>query len=223
MTPPTFSPGDLVMIAVVLTNLALLGASRLPYAVRIVAAQGIVLGELPLVLHSDHRDLHTFVFAACAIGLKGLVFPWLLLRALREAEVRREMEPFLGYSSSLLLGIALLGVSLWIGARLPSAGVGAAAHTLVVPVALSTMLTGLQLIVTRRTVLTQVLGYLVFENGIFAFGVPLARQAPVLIEMGVLLDVFVAVFVMGIAMFHINREFDHIDARQLTMLTDWTQ
>ena len=215
----SFSPADLLMIAVVLTNLALLGASRIPYAVRVVAAQGIVLGVLPVVLHASHRDLHTFLFAACAIGLKGVVFPWLLLRALREAEVRREMEPFVGYSTSLLLGIALLGVSLWIGSKLPVDP--AAPRTLVVPIALSTILTGLQILVSRRTVLIQVLGYLVFENGIFAFGVPLARKAPVLVEMGVLLDVFVAVFVMGIAVFHIQREFHHLDADRLSTLKEW--
>jgi hydrogenase-4 component E len=215
----TFSPADLLMIGVVLTNLALLGASRIPYAVRVVAAQGIVLGVLPIVLHAPHHDVHTLLFAACAVGLKGVVFPWLLLRALREAEVRREMEPFVGYSTSLLLGIALLGVSLWLGSKLPGEAQGP--RTLVVPVALSTILTGLQIIVSRRTVLTQVLGYLVFENGIFAFGVPLARQAPALVEMGVLLDVFVAVFVMGIAVFHIQRELHHLDADRLSTLKEW--
>jgi hydrogenase-4 component E len=215
--PAAFSPVDVVMVALVLTNLTLLGASRLPYAVRVVGAQGVLLGILPIVLHGSHGEARTFAFAACAIVLKGVVFPWLLLRALREAEVRREIEPFVGYSSSLLLGIAVLAVSLWLGAKLPAAG----ARTLLAPVALSTMLTGLQLLVTRRTVLTQVVGYLVFENGVFAFGVPLVRQAPFLVEMAVLLDVFVAVFVMGVAVFHIQRELRHLDADRLSTLKEW--
>jgi hydrogenase-4 component E len=92
--------------------------------------------------------------------------------------------------------------------------------SLLVPVALSTILIGLFLIVSRKKALSQVLGYLVFENGIFTFGVGAAYEAPVLVEMGVLLDVFVAVFVMGIAIFHISREFDSIDTTRLETLRD---
>jgi hydrogenase-4 component E len=65
-----------------------------------------------------------------------------------------------------------------------------------------------------------VIGYLLMENGIYIFGIALAHDEPLLVEMGVLLDVFVAVFVMGIAIFHINRAFDHIDVDQLKSLKD---
>jgi hydrogenase-4 component E len=90
-----------------------------------------------------------------------------------------------------------------------------------VPVALFTSLAGLFLIVSRKKALTQVLGYLVLENGIYAFGVGVVQGTPMLVELGVLLDVFVAVFVMGITIFHINRQFDHIDTDQLATLKDW--
>ena len=60
------------------------------------------------------------------------------------------------------------------------------------------------------------------ENGVYLFGIGVVRGTPMLVELGVLLDVFVAVFVMGIAIFHINREFDHIDTDRLTVLRDWT-
>jgi hydrogenase-4 component E len=144
----------------------------------------------------------------------------LLSRVLQESGVHREVEPVVGYIGSLLLGMLTLAVSFWLSARLPLPR--PAISVLVVPVALFTTLAGLFLIVTRRTALTQVLGYLVLENGIYVFGVSLAQDTPMLVELGVLLDVFVAVFVMGIAIFHINREFDHIDTEQLTSLRDWT-
>jgi hydrogenase-4 component E len=80
--------------------------------------------------------------------------------------------------------------------------------------------TGLFLIVSRRKALMQVLGYIVLENGIYAFGVALVVESPLLVELGVLLDVFVAVFVMGITMFHLSRAFDDIDTDQLAMLKD---
>ena len=89
---------------------------------------------------------------------------------------------------------------------------------LVVPVAFALMMMGLFLLVARKTAVNQVLGYLVLENGIYTFGFAIARDIPLLVELGVLMDVFVAVFVMGIAIYRINREFDHIDADQLNTL-----
>jgi hydrogenase-4 component E len=83
-----------------------------------------------------------------------------------------------------------------------------------------TILTGLFVICSRRKALTQVLGYLVMENGVCVFGSALAVEAPLPVELGVLLDVSVAVFVMGIVIFHINREFDHIDTDRLSILRD---
>jgi hydrogenase-4 component E len=90
----------------------------------------------------------------------------------------------------------------------------------VLPVALTTILCGFLLIVSRRQALSQVVGYLVLENGIYIFGTALAHEEPLLVEMGVLLDVLVAVLVMGVAVFHISREFHHIDVDQLSQLKD---
>jgi hydrogenase-4 component E len=95
------------------------------------------------------------------------------------------------------------------------------ASGLLVPTAFFLILTGMFLIVARRQALTQALGYLVLENGIYAFGSLLAKSAPWLVELGVLLDVFAAVFIMGIIIFHIHREFDHIDTHRLVYLQDW--
>jgi hydrogenase-4 component E len=89
---------------------------------------------------------------------------------------------------------------------------------LLIPAGLATLLVGLFLIVSRRTAVTQVLGYLVVENGIYAVGVALVGGVPLLVELGVLMDIFVAVFIMSIAAYHISREFDHIDVGQLDRL-----
>jgi hydrogenase-4 component E len=113
-----------------------------------------------------------------------------------------------------------LVAALWLSSQLPRPSIPIS--SLAVPVSLFTMLAGLFLIVSRRQALMQVLGYLVMENGIYAFGVGLVQGTPMLVELGVLLDVFVAVFVMGIAIFHISREFDHIDTERLRTLRDWT-
>jgi len=209
---------DLVLILLVLSDFALLGSSRLGACIRFVAVQGVLLGALTLAAHEETTSLRPVILAVLSVGLKGAAFPWLLLRALREANIRREIEPFVGYTLSLLIGAVALGSSLWLSSRLPLPT--PPVSSLLVPVAFFTSMVGLFLIISRKKALTQVLGYLVLENGIYAFGVGTVQQTPMLVELGVLLDVFVAVFVMGITVFHINRQFDHIDTDRMAVLKD---
>jgi hydrogenase-4 component E len=207
---------NLILVVVVLTNLKLLASSRLGASIRVVAAQGVVLGLLPILAHLHELSLHFAAMAVGTIALKGVVFPWLLFRALREAEVTREVEPYVGYISSILVGLMALAASFWLGGRLPITTAGVS--SLLVPSALFSILAGLFLIVARKRAVNQVLGFLVMENGIYTFGVGVVAETPFLVELGVLLDAFVAVFVMGIAVYHINREFDHIEVNRLDRL-----
>jgi hydrogenase-4 component E len=209
---------DTLIALVIFTNLRLLGSSRLGASIRTVAVQGVLLGLFPVFTHFGRMSARVLVIGGVGIALKGAVFPWLLFRALRGAKVRREVEPFIGYVSSILLGMVAFGLSLWIATRLPLPD--PEVSPLLVPAAFTTLMVGLLVIVSRKKALSQALGYLVFENGIYAFGVGVAYEAPVLVELGVLLDVFVAVFVMGIAIFHISREFDSIDTTRLSTLRD---
>jgi hydrogenase-4 component E len=212
------TPVDLVLMLVTLLNLMLLGSSRLGACVRLSAAQGMALGVLPLLVNDKPPAVRPILLAIVIFALKGILFPRLLLRAIRTADVRREVEPLISFTASILLGILILAASFGMSSRftLPQPP----ASPLVLPLALSSILIGLFLIVSRRTAIMQVVGYLVLENGIFIFGVALAQEEPILVEMGVLLDIFVGVFIMGITIFHISREFDHIDVDQLSSLKD---
>ena len=207
---------DVLLVFLVLTTFKLLASSRLGACVHAVAAQGVALGLLTLATHRDALSLHIVALACGSIALKGFAFPWLLFRALREANVRREVEPYVGYTLSILSGLFALGVSWWLSSRLtlPTESFS----TLALPTALFTMLAGLFVVVARRTAVMQVLGFLVLENGIYSFGVWQVGVMPFLVELGVLLDLFVAVFVMGITIYHINRDFEHIDADRLDSL-----
>ena len=207
---------ELATVLLFLTDLVMLGLSELGACIRMVAIQGILLGLFTLIAREDVLTARLIILGVVSMGLKGFVFPLLLSRDIREAKVRREVEPFVGYAASIVAGLLMLAASMWIAARFPM--LSAATSSFVIPVALSTVFTGLFLIISRRKALTQVIGYLVFENGIYMFGIAAAGEIPFLVEFGVLLDVFVAVFVMGIAINHINREFDHIDADQLSSL-----
>jgi len=207
---------NLILVLVVLTNLKLLGSSRLGASIRMVALQGMVLGLLPVLAHLQNLSVHFVLLSLGTIALKGIVFPWLLFRAVREAEVAREIEPYIGYVASLVAGVLALGVAFGMCARLTMPE--NIASPWLAPVALFSIFAGLFLIVARKRALNQVLGFLVLENGIYTFGVGIVAETPFLVELGVLLDVFVAVFVMGIAVYHINREFDHIETDRLDRL-----
>ena len=209
---------DVVVVLLILTNLHLLGSSRLHACIRSVASQALLLGIISLLAHPGDIGLRLVLLTAVSTTIKALVLPWLLRRAVREAGVQTEVEPLVGFTTSLLLGLGLLGAALYVAGRLPLPG-GDGTNFLV-SVALFTTMVGMLVIVGRRTAVMQALGYLAMENGIYVFGLAFAVEEPLLVEMGVLLDVFVAVFVMGIAIHHISREFDHIDTDRLSALKD---
>ena len=214
------SISEFILVLVMLTNLVLLGMGRIRTSIRTVAVQGMLLGALPLCVSGRGLTWSLLVIAAGSFTLKGLVFPWWLLRTLRATNAQREVSPIVGPSASTALGALLIAFSFWIGSRFhPPPALPPVSH-LAMPVAVVLLLSGLFVIVTRRQALMQVLGYLVLENGVFVFGLALAHEEPLLVEMGILLDVFVAVFVMGIAVFHIAQEFDHIDVEKLSSLRD---
>src|SRR5512143_4019810 len=106
------------MVLAVGTSLKLLGSSRLGSSIRTVAVQGVVLGLVPIAAHPGGVPARLVLLTSAAVGLKGVVFPWLLFRALRGARVRREVEPFVGYTSSLMTGVLVLIASFWLASRL---------------------------------------------------------------------------------------------------------
>jgi hydrogenase-4 component E len=207
---------DRLMLLLILSDMAFLAVSRLRAAVNLLAFQGALMGVLAIVALPGHLTTRAVLLATAGFGLRGILFPWLLRRVKRQAGIREEVDPIIGQGASVLLGIALLGGAMALGARfrlhspVPS--------SMVVPAALFTIFTGLFLVVARRKALTQCLGYIVLENGIYGFGVATVGDVPALVELGALLDLFVAVLVMGIAMYRLNAAFDHMDTDQLTAL-----
>lgn len=198
-------------------NLLALGSSRLPSVIRSVAVQGMVLGLIPLLME-DHFHWAVAFVAVVTMAVKGYFIPNLLSRAMRAANIDREVEPFIGFVPSLLLGAAGT-IAAVAGARalplLPEH-----AGTLLVPGALASVLTGFVLLVGRAKAISQVCGYLILENGIFLFGLLLIHATPLLVEAGILLDVTVGVFIIGIIVDRIQRAFDSLDTRKLTTLRE---
>lgn len=207
---------QIVLLLIVLMNFAVLGTTRLSTCIRAVAMQGALLGVLALLL-APELSLHVGALVLGTVAVKAVALPWFLAWAIREASVRREVEPLVGFNSSLLLGAVAVALAFAIAARLPLPEVH---ERLLVPVSLATVMIGFIVLTARRKALTQVIGYLMLENGIYLFGLTQTESVPFLLELGVLLDLFVVVFIMGIVVFHINREFDSLDATRLDELGD---
>lgn len=208
---------DALLVVILLVNFFSLGASRLRTVISAVAVQGIVLGVLVVLVHGEIH-FRIALLAAATILLKAIAIPAMLEKAMRDADIRREVDPYVGFVASLLLGALGTGLSLLFARTLPLAPEHAG--SLMVPASFATVLTGFLVLTTRRKAITQVVGYLILENGIFLFGLLLVEAMPFLVEVGALLDLFVGIFVMGIIVNHISRTFSSLDTSNLTALKD---
>jgi hydrogenase-4 component E len=208
---------DPLLVLILVVNFFAMGTSRLRALITASAIQGLLIGSLTAAVHGNIY-LRGLLITVGAILLKGIIIPSMLGRAMRDLSIHREIEPFIGYVTSLLLCALGTGLSLLYARTLPLAPEHQG--SLLVPAALATVLTGFILLTSRKKAITQVVGYLVLENGVFIMGLTLVNVLPFLVEAGVLLDLFVGVFVMGIMIHHINREFASIDTSNLAKLRD---
>lgn len=213
---------EIALALFLLADLALAGSSRLKHAIRLVSAQGWAVGLLPVLLWNWQANgcpgARFWVIAAVNSLVKGVVLPMLLSYAVRKANTRRELEPILSFRLSQLIVFLMAVGGFVIGSLLRIHET--VASELAIPVALTTMGTGLLLICARKKAITQVLGFLVLENGISVFGAGILLEYGLVVELGILLDVFALVFILGIAIFQINRTFSSTDTDRLNQLGD---
>lgn len=210
------SPTNMLLLLVIPINFFILGNSRLGACIRTTALQGAILALVSFLMHPVSG--HTLFLSGSALVMKGALMPWLLFRAIRQVQIRREIEPLIGYVPTLIFGTMAMASAFIFSDYLPL--IEAHRGSLIIPVGLSTMVTGFLMLTTRRKALTQVLGYLIFENGIFIFGILLAEAMPLMVETGILLDLLVAMFVMGIVINQINRTFSSMDVEDLSSLRE---
>lgn len=206
-----------VLVIILMMNLFALGTSRILAVIRIVALQGLLLGVIPLLVHT-HLTVPVMLMVIAAIVIKSIVIPAIMIRALRDVQIKREVEPLVGFLSSIMLGAVATAFALLFAGQLPleSSHYG----SLLVPTSIATVLVGFILLVTRHKAISQVIGYLVLENGIFVFGMLLIEAMPLVVELGVLLDLFVGIFVICIIINHINQAFSSLDTRRLVSLKE---
>jgi hydrogenase-4 component E len=206
-----------ILVVILVLNLFTLGTSRIQSAIRMVAVQGALLALIPILIR-EKFSLTSVIASIVAVLLKGIVIPLIMNRSLRAAQIKREETPLIGLLPTVIIGAVITGLTLIFSKMVTVPDAQAA--TLIVPASFSTILVGFLLLITRYKAISQVLGYLVMENGIFIFGMLLVEAVPLIVEMGVLLDLFVGIFVISIITNHINRAFSSLDTRRLDSLKE---
>jgi len=212
---------DVILVVILLSALLSLGSSRMMALVKIMALQGAMVSIAPLFLEPHSRLSNDGVlFFQLMLLIKAALIPGLLYLAVTRVAIKREVEPIVGYHASLAVGLGLILVSAYIARHLgiPLSG----DYTLLMITAITTLGGGLFLMMSRTKAITQVIGYLMLENGIYLVGTALTKHSHsiYLVEFGVLLDLLVGVMIMGIILHNINRTFDDVDTTYLGQLKD---
>lgn len=216
---------ETLMILLALVNLYLLGSNRLTNQTRAIFAQGVLLFFFVIASHSDHLTTHVMVLAVVVLGIKGILIPWLLKKASgivldsKAAGPPRSIkdefavfsQPHVGFGFSVGLGVFFVLTAFWIGSKMNYLPSFPAYAPFAIPIAIATILSGLLAVVGRMQALTQAIGYLVIENGVFVYGISISAGIPLMVEIGIMLDVLGGVMVMGVALFHINQSFARIE------------
>lgn len=175
-------------------------------ALQVAAMAGITL-YIGLTTHATHY----LILAVVVLLVKAIAIPWYLAWAAEQLETREDCGVAVAPTLTMIVGLAILATC-YFGASfiaVPSLGnVGAAG------MAAALVLLGMLLMIGRRLAISQVIGFLMMENGIFLYGLTQTPGMPMLVEMGVIFDVLVGVLVSGLVIFRLNRSFEHIDVSQ---------
>lgn len=209
---------DTILILVVILGLFIVASTRMGTMIQIFSFQSLFLGCVPFFIYAKDMEFYIIIVSLAAIVLRGFIMPYFLFWAIRHVSVRSEVNPLIGAGTTLLLsGFAIAGSFLLASKLIFPVKISS---DLLIPSSFSLIIMGFLLLVGRIKAISQVIGYLVLENGIFLFAILLLKKMPLLVEMGILLDLFIAVVVMGIVVNHISDEFNNTDTIMLTTLKD---
>lgn len=209
---------NLLSFVVLVAAFLLIVRRNLAAQVRVFAGQSFVLALLAVVVAVFARSFHLFGVAVMLAIIKGIVIPSVLKRAVKKIGIGWEVAPYLGTIAALAVCGLLVILAFYVMAPvaasnpLPTAGA--------IPIAFAGVLIGFFVTLNRRRALTQILGFLILENGIFLFALLATYGVPFIVEMGVFLDVLVAVLIMEVFIYRIKENFDSIEVSHLGALKE---
>ena len=209
---------DLVCGALLLSGVLMLWRRELAAIVRLLVVQGVLLAALAVLLGVRERSVELYVVAVGVLVLKAVVLPGVLHRVLRDSGDVREAEPLVNVTASLLAA-ALLTLVAYAVSR-PLVALAPSATTRALPVGLAVVFLGFFVLVTRRHALSQVVGFLLLDNGIAATAFLATSGVPVVVELGGSLDLLLLVLVLQVLAARMRVTFGRTDMDELSELRD---
>lgn len=208
---------DTILTLVLLSILFSFGSSRLPRLIRLVAFQGIIVSIIPFFI--DHEmSGWGILFTLSTIVVRGIVIPMSISIALNKVNIKREVEPIIGYHASIACGLFLILVSIWMGRKLDIPAIKD--YALLVPTAIALFIAGMFMLMSRRNAIAMVLGYIKLENGIYLLGTTISARTRHIVEFGILLDILAGVMIMAAILQNIKQTFDDVDTAHLRSLKE---
>ncbi len=209
---------NLCAALLLLLSFAMLAQRRIVTLVNFLALQGLVLFTATLLLAWRTGQAHLYLSAALTLGLKVIFLPWLLHRLIRRLQVYWDTESLLNISGTMLVGVLIVVFAF--GLAQPISALASTATRNSIGIAVAVVLLSFLTMITRRKAMSQVVGFLSMENGLFFGAMSATYGMPMIVELGVALDVLVAVLVLGIFFFQIREQFDSLDLHHLESLRE---
>ena len=210
------NPVDVILSLVLLSCLFSFGSSRLPGLIKVLAFQGVVVSIVPLFI-DHHMTGGGILFTMVTLTIRGIVIPLCIYLAIKKVAIHREVEPIVGYHASMLAGLGLIVGAIYVSHTFH---VPASNSVLLLPTAITVLVSGMFLLMARRNAIAMVLGYIMMENGIYLVGTTFSAHARHIVEFGILLDVLAGVMIMAIILQNIKRTFDDVDTALLRTLKE---
>jgi hydrogenase-4 component E len=209
---------NLFAAIILLLAFAMLAQRRVLQLIDLFALQGATLFLATLVVAFKTGQAHLYYSAALTLVLKVLALPWILHRLVRKLSIKSEVEPLINIPTTMLIGIVLVIVAF--NVALPIAQL---AHTITrgtLGIALAVVMLAFLMMITRRKAITQVVGFLAMENGLFLAATSATYGMPMVVELGIALDVLVGMIILGVFFFQIRDQFDSLDIHHMERLKD---
>jgi len=209
---------NLLAALLLLIAFAMLSQRRILTLIRLFAWQGAALAISTLIVAYSTGQTHLYFSAALTVLLKVAMIPWVLHRLIDRLNVRWDVETLINIPTTMLIGIGLVIFAFALAAPISQMANAFTKSTL--GIALASVLLSFLMMIVRRKAVPQVIGFLAMENGLFFAATSATYGMPLVVELGVALDVLVGTFIFGIFFFHIREQFDSLDIRHMEKLKE---
>ena len=209
---------NLLAALLLLLAFAMLTQRRILSLINLFAAQGFVLAVSTLVVAYFTHQSHLYYSALVTLLLKVLLLPWILHRLIHALNVRWDVEPLINIPATMLIGIAL--VIFAFNLATPISQIAGTVTKSTIGIATACILLAFLMMITRRKAVSQVIGFLAMENGLFLAATSATYGMPMVVELGIALDVLVATLLFGVFFFHIRETFESLDIHHMEKLRE---